>query len=99
MPSAKKGKKKGSQIPAVDPLDSPAPPRRDDGGPPFDDRVPQPSSPPSGVHSPTGSRSSQDFKIDEAAKYMKDGDIIAYDIMVDEKKLKKVLKRLEEFDC
>ena len=41
----------------------------------------------------------QDFKIDEAAKYMKDGDIIAYDIMVDEKKLKKVLKRLEEFDC
>ena len=41
----------------------------------------------------------QDFKIEEAAKYMKDGDIIAYDIMVDEKKLKKVLKRLEEFDC
>ena len=41
----------------------------------------------------------QDFKIDEAAKYMKDGDIIAYDIMVDEKNLKKVLKRLEEFDC
>ena len=41
----------------------------------------------------------QDFKIDEAAKYMKDGDIIAYDIMVDKKKLKKVLKRLEEFDC
>ena len=41
----------------------------------------------------------QDFKIDEAAKYMKDGDIIAYYIMVDEKKLKKVLKRLEEFDC
>ena len=41
----------------------------------------------------------QDFKIDEAAKYMKDGDIIAYDIMVDEKRLKKVLKRLEEFDC
>ena len=41
----------------------------------------------------------QDFKKDQAAKYMKDGDIIAYDIMVDEKKLKKVLKRLEEFDC
>jgi hypothetical protein len=41
----------------------------------------------------------QDFKIEEAAKYIKDGDIIAYDIMVDEKKLKKVLKRLEEFDC
>ena len=31
----------------------------------------------------------QDFKIEEAAKYIKDGDIIAYDIMVDEKKLKK----------
>ena len=41
----------------------------------------------------------QDFKIEEAAKYIKDGDIIAYDIMVDEKRLKKVLKRLEEFDC
>ena len=41
----------------------------------------------------------KDFKEDEAAKYIKDGDIIAYDIMVDSKKLKKVLKRLEEFDC
>ena len=41
----------------------------------------------------------EDFKKDQAAKYMKDGDIIAYDIMVDKKKLKKVLKRLEEFDC
>ena len=41
----------------------------------------------------------EDFKKDQAAKYMRDGDIIAYDIMVDEKKLKKVLKRLEEFDC
>ena len=41
----------------------------------------------------------EDFKKDQAAKYMKDGDIIAYDIMVDEKKLKKVLKLLEEFDC
>ena len=41
----------------------------------------------------------EDFKKDQSAKYMKDGDIIAYDIMVDEKKLKKVLKRLEEFDC
>ena len=41
----------------------------------------------------------EDFKKEQAAKYMKDGDIIAYDIMVDEKKLKKVLKRLEEFDC
>ena len=41
----------------------------------------------------------RDFKIDEAAKYMKDGDIIAYDIIVDKKKLEKVLKRLAEFDC
>ena len=41
----------------------------------------------------------EDFKIDETAKYIKDGNIIAYDIMVDKKKLKKVLKRLEEFDC
>jgi hypothetical protein len=41
----------------------------------------------------------KDFKEDEAAKYIKDGDVIAYDIMVDSKKLKKVLKRLEEFDC
>ena len=41
----------------------------------------------------------RDFKIEEAAKYMKDGDIIAYDIRVDKKKLEKVLKRLEEFDC
>ena len=40
----------------------------------------------------------EDFKKDQAAKYMKDGDIIAYDIMVDKKKLEKVLKRLEEFD-
>ena len=41
----------------------------------------------------------EDFKKDQAAKYMKDGDIIAYDIIVDKKKLEKVLKRLEEFDC
>jgi len=41
----------------------------------------------------------QDFKIEESAKYMKNREIIAYDIMVDKKKLEKVLKRLEEFDC
>ena len=41
----------------------------------------------------------EDFKKDQAAKYMKDGDIIAYDIIVDKKKLEKVLKRLEEFNC
>tara|TARA_Y100000768_G_C23568404_1_gene491529 strand:+ start:233 stop:436 length:204 start_codon:yes stop_codon:yes gene_type:complete len=41
----------------------------------------------------------KEFKVENAAKYMKDGVVIAYDIMVDEKKLKKVIKRLEEFDC
>ena len=41
----------------------------------------------------------EDFKKDQAAKYMKDGDIIAYDIMVKKDKLQDVLKRLKEFDC
>tara|TARA_E500000318_G_scaffold817_1_gene1117 strand:- start:113 stop:316 length:204 start_codon:yes stop_codon:yes gene_type:complete len=41
----------------------------------------------------------EDFNIESSCKYMKDGKIFAYDIIVDEKKLKKVLKRLEEFDC
>ena len=41
----------------------------------------------------------QDFIVDDIAKYMKDGDIIAYDIMVKKDKLQDVLKRLEEFDC
>ena len=67
MPSAKKGKKKGSQIPAVDPLDSPALPRRNDDSPPPITGVPQTSSSPSGVHSPSGSQGSQDFKIDEVS--------------------------------
>jgi len=65
--SAKKGEKKGSQIPAVDPLDLPASPRRNDVFTP-QVRVPQPPSPPSGVPSPTGSKSSQDFKIGEVSK-------------------------------
>ena len=41
----------------------------------------------------------EDFKKDQAAKYMKDGEIYAYDIMVKEDKLQDVLKRLKEFDC
>ena len=41
----------------------------------------------------------QDFNVSDIAKYMKDGDIIAYDIMVKKDKLQDVLKRLEEFDC
>ena len=41
----------------------------------------------------------EEFNIVDTAKYIKEGEVFAYDIMVDEKKLKKVLKRLEEFDC
>jgi hypothetical protein len=41
----------------------------------------------------------QDFIVDDIAKYMKDGKIYAYDIMVKEDKLQDVLKRLKEFDC
>lgn len=41
----------------------------------------------------------QDFIVDDIAKYIKDGKIYAYDIMVKEDKLQDVLKRLKEFDC
>ena len=41
----------------------------------------------------------QDFIVDDIAKYMKDGEIYAYDIMVKGDKLQDVLKRLKEFDC
>ena len=41
----------------------------------------------------------QDFIVDDIAKYMKDGEIYAYDIMAKEDKLQDVLKRLKEFDC
>lgn len=41
----------------------------------------------------------QDFIVDDIAKYMKDGEIYAYDIMVKKDKLQDVLKRLKEFDC
>ena len=41
----------------------------------------------------------KDFIVDDIAKYIKDGEIYAYDIMVKEDKLQDVLKRLKEFDC
>ena len=41
----------------------------------------------------------EDFIIVDIFKYFKKGEIFAYDIMVKEDELKKVLKRLEEFDC
>lgn len=41
----------------------------------------------------------QDFIVDDIAKYIKDGEIYAYDIMVKKDKLQDVLKRLKEFDC
>ena len=41
----------------------------------------------------------KEFSMTDTAKYMKDGEIFAYDIMIKEDKLKKVIKRLEEFDC
>ena len=70
MPSSKKGKNKtGSPAPAADPLSSPVASRRNDAGrPPLADRVPQPSSTPSGDDSPAGSKGSQDLKIDEVSK-------------------------------
>ena len=40
-----------------------------------------------------------DYRIEDMAKYIKDGVIYAYDIVVEKSKLKKVLKRLEEFNC
>jgi|TARA_B110000977_G_scaffold177646_1_gene234403 ribosomal protein L28 len=41
----------------------------------------------------------KDFRVDDMAKYMKDGEIYAYDIMIKKNKLQEVLQRLEEFDC
>ena len=40
-----------------------------------------------------------DFKIEDTAKYIKKGEIYAYDIMVIKDELQKVITRLEEFDC
>jgi len=41
----------------------------------------------------------KEFSVEDTAKYIKDGEVFAYDIMIKEDKLKKVIKRLEEFDC
>jgi len=41
----------------------------------------------------------KEFNIENTCKYMKDGEIFAYDIIVDKDELKKVTKRLKEFDC
>ena len=40
----------------------------------------------------------EEFNIQDICKYYKKGEIFAYDIMVDGDELKKVTKRLEEFD-
>ena len=40
----------------------------------------------------------KDFRVDDIAKYMKDGEIYADDIRVKEDKLQEVLRRLKEFD-
>ena len=41
----------------------------------------------------------KELEIQDVAKYIKDGDVYAYDIIVKKNRLQKVLKRLEEFDC
>lgn len=41
----------------------------------------------------------KELEIQDTAKYMKDGEIYAYDIIVNKNRLQEVLKRLEEFDC
>ncbi len=39
------------------------------------------------------------FEVENTAKYIKDGEIFAYDIMVTKEKLKRVNKKLKEIDC
>tara|TARA_Y100000593_G_C4217920_1_gene290221 strand:+ start:120 stop:323 length:204 start_codon:yes stop_codon:yes gene_type:complete len=41
----------------------------------------------------------EDFDIVDTAKYMKKGEVFAYDIMIKENILQKVVERLKEFDC
>ena len=41
----------------------------------------------------------KELEIQDVAKYIKDGDVSAYDIIVKKNRLQEVLKRLEEFDC
>ena len=40
----------------------------------------------------------KEFEVEDTAKYMKDGEIFAYDIMVTKEKLKRVKKKLKEID-
>ena len=41
----------------------------------------------------------KEFNIEDTAKYMKDGEIFAYDIIVTEEKLHRVNKKLKEIGC
>ena len=41
----------------------------------------------------------KELEIQDVAKYIKDGNVYAYDIIVKKNRLQEVLKRLEEFDC
>ncbi len=40
----------------------------------------------------------KEFEVENTAKYIKDGEIFAYDIMVTKEKLKRVNKKLKEID-
>mgnify|MGYP004012077435 CR=1 FL=1 len=40
----------------------------------------------------------KEFSVENAAKYIKDGEVFAYDIMVTKEKLKRVNKKLKEID-
>ena len=41
----------------------------------------------------------KEFEVENTAKYMKNGEIFAYDIMVTKEKLNRVNKKLKEIDC
>ena len=41
----------------------------------------------------------KEFDVEDTAKYMKNGEIFAYDIMVTKEKLQRVNKKLKEIDC
>ena len=41
----------------------------------------------------------KEFSMTDTAKYMKDGEIFAYDIMDTKEKLHRVNKKLKEIDC
>ena len=40
----------------------------------------------------------KEFSVEDTAKYIKDGEVFAYDIMVTKEKLKRVNKKLKEID-